>query len=249
MPGNNHHLWRKGMKNKMTKVTLKNFTENTKGIYDGVGRAATPYQAARKVARGIFTEHKCYKYDITPDGIVGTYPNGDTVLLERSTVEGLVLSCITDLMMRELHREFEDLIDSYDAGVRARALAREKARFEAEVARIRQKKAEAADEVQRHRGVIDHIKGAIYFTQRTIEQMQEEILRCKERKDDLKELLRPFNEADELTKIEALRGELKQLYEKLAIEEPKLRDADQAYNNTPDAPNFDAENAARLIGQ
>jgi len=109
--------------------TLTDFQRNTASIITQIkNRIVTPYQIARRIALGIFAEHKCYRWEVTEEGLLGTYADGRTVLLLRETLDYFVLTCLTDLVLKDIPDEISNHVRHHDEIIRSSAISEEQRR-------------------------------------------------------------------------------------------------------------------------
>ena len=103
-----------------TEIFVENIPTNRDFIFPASLRVPVIFHTAKKVAALLFAEHQC-RFEETPEGLLGTYPEGDQVLLSKDSIMGIVLSSLVDSASRDLKIELDELVKQHDEQVRDRA--------------------------------------------------------------------------------------------------------------------------------
>ena len=226
-----------------TKITLTDFHKDTPAFYSGLQRIGISYQIARRLADAVFAKHKCATYEVTEAGIVGIRPDGTTVLLERNDVEQYVLSCFTDLAMRDLPSELSMLVREHNNRLYNESRQKEADRIAAEEAEREQKEDEASREMWRLRELVSDITEQIQNARFNLEDAERSLKNHKgyvppegalESHEDHKAIT-----ASITARVEELRTQYDRQQKELAEAQKQFKAAVKKYSQITGKPVFD----------
>ena len=210
-------------------ITLTNFSLGVANAPSFNCRLLTPYQIAKRIALGIFAEHKFYRYEAIEGGLLGTCADGKKALFPRDTLESLVLSCMTDLVLRELPSEMETHVQRYDADLRYNAKNEKDQHAREEMERTKLLLEEAGKPLHAIQEKIDAIKGELKSIPPMIEANKREcnLLTQQGKTEFCEGQLAPPPESLQyhLDNIEKLQERYIKLEEELSAEKAKFETA------------------------
>ena len=210
-----------------TKITITDLQSHMPGFS---GRIITPFQIARRIALGLFAEHKCYKFEATEAGLLGTYADSKQVLLPRAILEEYVLSCLTDLAIQDITVEFAGHVRQHDAVLRESAKQKERYKQEESERDKKRREKEAYKKLADCRATAYDIKQSLKKIQPKIDANEQEISLARQQSPHrpVRGTLQPESNtvAEALARIETLKARGREFKEALDVAEENVRVAE-----------------------